>query len=657
MSLNTASNRQDNTKTQSSTWWSWGLGIALILILPAILYFSSLSTSTNLATFPENWNFQLRKPIDEFQSWVVINRKDSPAFTLFFNPIKDFINDSVKGLEDILRDSPWLVIVLISAWLGLKARGLGLALFCAAAFMFMGMMDLWKESMQTLALMGISVVISLLIGIPLGVVSALNDRFKAFLRPILDVMQTLPAFVYLIPMVLFFGIARAPSVIATVIYALAPAIRYTDLGIRQVPASALDAAKAFGSTRWQTLFKVQLPLALPQIVTGVNQTIMMAFGIVVIAALIGANGLGRTVLQALQRQEVGRGFEAGLAIALMAIVLDRVSHGFSQTKAAIKEDTIPWFKKQATNLIFLAGIIGLYIFNRFIEITDFPERIQFSFSEPVDVFVLWARDNLYQLGDLPIGTGPFSDFLVTNGINPLIWFLQSWLVWPLLILAAVYIVTLASNWKLGLFTLISLASIGFLGMWEDMVVSLSQVIIGTILTVMLALALGIASARSDGFKRVLEPILDMLQTIPSFVYLIPVIMLFNVGYIPGIMASILYALPPGIRMIDLGIRQVSPQTMEAAKSFGSTPRQLLNKVQLPLALPNIMLGINQIIMMILAMVVIAGLVGSGGLGLEAVTGLAKNQTGRGIEAGLAIVLLAMVMDRTIQFWAAKQDRS
>jgi len=194
-------------------------------------------------------------------------------------------------------------------------------------------------------------------------------------------------------------------------------------------------------------------------------------------------------------------------------------------------------------------------------------------------------------------------------------------------------------------------------MWEDMVISLSQVIIGTILTVIIALGLGIASARSDRFKRILEPILDMLQTIPSFVYLIPVIMLFNVGYIPGIMASILYALPPGIRMIDLGIRQVSPQTMEAAKSFGSTPRQLLNKVQLPLALPNIMLGINQIIMMILAMVVIAGLVGSGGLGLEAVTGLAKNQTGRGIEAGLAIVLLAMVMDRTIQYWAAKQDKS
>ena len=622
----------------------------LVILLPAAARLGPL----DLATFPESWNVGLREPIDQFQSWVIVNRKESPFFVYFFDPIKDSINTSVKFLEDVLRDSPWLAIVLGFAWLGFKARGIWLALFCAFSFLFMGVMDLWKESMQTLALMGVSVSIALLIGIPLGILSALNDRVKAFLRPVLDVMQTLPAFVYLIPMVLFFGIARAPSVIATVIYALAPAIRYTDLGIRQVPAAALDAAKAFGSTRRQMLFKVQLPLALPQIVTGINQTIMMAFGIVVIAALIGANGLGRTVLQALQRLEVGRGFEAGLAIALMAIVLDRVSHGFSKPKPAVKQESGSWLQRQASNLIFLTVIVALYIVNRVNEMTDFPERFQFNISEPIDIFVRWSRDHLYQLGDLPIGTGPFSDFLVTYGINPLIWFLQSWLVWPLLILTAAYVVTVVGNWKLGLFSCLSLVCIGLLGMWDHTIITLSQVIVGTVLTVILALGLGIASARSNRFKGVLEPVLDMLQTIPSFVYLIPVIMLFNVGYIPGIMASILYALPPGIRMIDLGIRQVSPQTIEAAKAFGSTPRQMLRKVQLPLALPNIMLGVNQIIMMILAMVVIAGLVGSGGLGLEAVTGLAKNQTGRGIEAGIAIVLLAMIMDRAIQSWAAKQ---
>lgn len=629
---------------------NWIIFFVLLLVLPVFIRLFGL----NFSSFPEAWNFGLREPIDKFQTWVIINRADSPLFAWVFNPIKDNINTSVKFLETTLRDSPWLVIVLVAAWFGFKARGLGLALFCAASFLFMGVIDLWTESMQTLALMGVSVFVALAIGIPLGILSALNDRFKALLRPVLDVMQTLPAFVYLIPMVLFFGIARAPSVIATVIYALAPAIRYTDLGIRQVPISALEAAKAFGSTKHQMLLKIQLPLALPQIVAGINQTIMMAFGIVVIAALIGANGLGRTVLQALQKLEVGRGVEAGLAIAFMAIVLDRVSHGFSKPKPHSNKPKEPWLKQNAVNLGFLVIMIALILVNRFRELTDFPESWQLSISEPIDKLVAWMRDNLYQINDLRIGTGPFSDFLISYGINPLIWFLQDWLVWPLLIIVTTYLVSLVSNWKLGFFAFVGLLAIGFLGMWENMIISLSQVIIGTLLTVVLALILGIASARSDAFRSTLEPILDMLQTIPSFVYLIPVIMLFNIGYIPGIMASILYALPPGIRMIDLGIRQVSPDILEAAKSFGSSPRQLLRNVQLPLALPSIMLGINQIIMMILAMVVIAGLVGSGGLGLEAVTGLAKNQTGRGIEAGIAIVLLAMIMDRSIQSWATKQ---
>ena len=209
----------------------------------------------------------------------------------------------------------------------------------------MGLVDLWQESLETLALMVVSVVIALALGIPLGILSAQSDRFKAVLRPVLDFMQTLPTLVYLIPMTIFFSIARAPSVVATLIYALAPAIRYTDLGIRQVPKASLEAAKAFGATRWQTLLKVQLPLALPQIVAGINQTIMMAFGMVVIAALIGANGLGKTVLDALRRLEVGRGLEAGLAIALMAIVLDRVSHGFSKPKPFKQQEKVSWFKK------------------------------------------------------------------------------------------------------------------------------------------------------------------------------------------------------------------------------------------------------------------------------------------------------------------------
>ena len=184
--------------------------------------------------------------------------------------------------------------------------------------------------------------------------------------------------------------------------------------------------------------------------------------------------------------------------------------------------------------------------------------------------------------------------------------------------------------------------------------TLSQVIVATLITVIIAIPLGILAAFNDTFEAFLRPILDTLQTIPFFVYLVPVIMLFNVGRVPGIMASVLYALPPGIRLTNLGIRQISPQIIEASTAFGAASRQTLIKIQIPLARPSIMMGINQIVMMVLAMVVVAGLVGGGGLGLEAVIGLAKNQTGRGIEAGLAIVIMAMIMDRITQAWAKKR---
>jgi glycine betaine/proline transport system permease protein len=646
--------QQITTRRQRQTVLWLGI-VSLFLVLP----FLSHAVFPSLTTFPESWNIGLREPIDNFQSWVIGNRKDHPAFLYFFNPLSSVIDALVKGLESFLLSLPWPFIIVLAFMLGLRAVSWRVALFCAAGLLFMGFIGLWKESMQTLALMGVSVIISLLIGIPLGILSGLSKRFEAFLRPILDIMQTMPAFVYLIPVVLFFGIARVPSVIATVIYALPPAIRYTSLGIQQVSQAALEAARAFGSTKRQLLFKIRLPLATPSIVAGINQTIMMAFGIVVIAALIGAGGLGKTVMQSLQRLQVGKGLEAGLAIAFMAIILDRISYGFSQVKAKsfgnhAQQRFNHWVNSRAfwwTTLALLALILVIHFF--ITPLQTFPDHWRFNLSHPVDNLVKWSRDNLYQIGNLPLGTGPFSDSLIIYGLNPLNRFLQ-WLPWPLLIAGITFIVTRLTNWRLGLFALVSLFAIGLLGMWEASLLTLAQIIIGTLITVVLALMLGIWSARHERARQILEPVLDMLQTIPSFIYLIPVVMLFNIGLVPGIIASVLYALPPGIRLISMGIQGVSTEAVEAATAFGSTKGQTLYKVELPLALPSIMLGINQIIMMILAMVIIAGLVGGGGLGLEAVTGLAKNQTGRGLESGLAIVLLAMVLDRVTQSLAQKK---
>lgn len=613
----------------------------IVLIILSIIVMGLLIFRPFPADFPETLNLGLRQPADDVQTWLITNRSDHPIFIYFFEPLSEFIDSTLEGIEEALLALPAVTIIAAVILFAYRIAGLGIAILSGFCVLLMGVFDLWDESMQTLALILLSVIFSLFIGIPLGIAMAFNRRIEAVARPVLDAMQTLPTFVYLIPAILFFGVAGVPSLVATVIYAVPPAARLTYLGIRQVPVEAIEAAQAFGSTRRQMLWKVQLPMALPSIMAGVNQTIMMALSMVVIASLIGAGGLGREVLFALRRLQVGQAVESGLAIVAMAVMLDRLSFALSKQRRSRVRNRYFWI----TALISLTLLT--LILNR-MGMTGFPETWHVSIREPVDSVVEWAQENLYQIGETPFGTGPFSDFLTLSLLLPLRDLLQQHLSWVVIFLITTVVAYVVSGWRLALLTIMALWAIGLLGMWEYAMDTLSQVIVAVIIAIAIGIPIGILAARSLAVERVLRPVLDTLQTIPTFVYLVPMIMLFDLGRVPGIIASILYALPPVIRLTSLGIQQVDKTVIEAAQAFGSSSWQTLFKVQLPLALPSIMAGINQTMMMVLAMVVVAGLVGGSGLGFEVVSALAANEMGRGLEAGLAIVALAIVLDRITQ---------
>ena len=245
--------------------------------------------------------------------------------------IADVLTFVIDAFEDALQAVPPLVLAAVIVALALWRVGWRFALFAALSMVLLFGMQIWEETISTLALVIGSSVLALAIGIPIGIAMARSDKVEMTVRPVLDFMQTMPPFVYLIPAAIFFGLGKVPGAIATLIFAMPPAVRLTNLGIRQVSAENIEAGQAFGCTSRQLLFKVQLPLAMPSIMAGVNQTIMLALSMVVIASMIGAGGLGNTVLTGIQRLDVGLGFEGGLGVVLLAILLDRITQSFGQS--------------------------------------------------------------------------------------------------------------------------------------------------------------------------------------------------------------------------------------------------------------------------------------------------------------------------------------
>jgi len=277
--------------------------------------------------FPELLEIPLAKWVDGIMEWLLTN------LDKVFDGIGFVILQVVLGFEKFFLFIPWFVLIPLVGLAGWKLiRSWKMGVIFMAMLMMIGSFGYWELSMRTLSLVIASVFFSLLIGIPLGISMARNDRTESILKPILDAMQTMPSFVYLIPALMFFGMGKVPAMVATIIYAVPPVIRLTNVGIRTVDKEAVEASKAFGATARQVLFDVQLPLAKPSIMVGINQTTMMALAMVVIGSMIGAKGLGMEVLLAINRIEVGQGFEAGISIVFLAIIIDRITFSFSEKK-------------------------------------------------------------------------------------------------------------------------------------------------------------------------------------------------------------------------------------------------------------------------------------------------------------------------------------
>lgn len=578
------------------------------------------------------------------RDWFDANCENGPLFVYLFDPLRQEISSLVDALTFILTGTGWIGITAIAGALGLAFVGWRTALLVVGSFVMFGLLGLWTDATQTLALTLAAVVLSLAVGIPLGIAAGRSDRFLRVVSPILDVMQIMPTFAYLAPLALVFLIGPATATIATMIYAIPPAIRITALGIRGVAPETVEAATSLGSTRLQMLRKVQSPMARSTIGLAVNQTIMMALSMVVITALIAAPGLGADIIRALITLNTGAAFDAGIAIVLLAMVLDRLTASASKTPDRSIRLSAPSIVRHR---LLLAGalavaLVGLLAGALLPIGQQFPSDWSFSFQDPVNSVTGWIELNAYPVTDA------LKNFTSSYLLDPLQTILTT-SPWWLVVVAAAGGALIVTGRRAAVFVAGSLVVIAGLQLWEHAMETLAQVLVAVVITMLIGVAFGVGGARSDRLSKVLRPINDALQTMPSFVYLLPAVALFGATRFTAIVAAVLYASPAVIRLVEDGIRGVPATVIEAATAAGASRLQMISKVQLPLARRSLLVATNQGVVLVLAMVVVGGLVGAQALGYDVVTGFSQGSDfGKGMAAAICIVLLGVLLDRITQ---------
>ncbi|WP_210578192.1 proline/glycine betaine ABC transporter permease [Streptomyces sp. GESEQ-4] len=589
--------------------------------------------------WPDALTVDVSDPLTRTSDWIIDNRDSHPLFLYFFGHVSNAVVVSVRAVYLLLLAAGWAGVTAFGALIAWRVAGVRLALGTAAAFLTCGLLGMWIPTMQTLALMVVAVLASVVVGALLGLAGGLSPRTDRALRPVLDTMQVLPAFAYLLPVVLVFGIGVPAAVLATVVYAAPPMARLTALGLRGADKEVLEAVESLGTTARQRLLTARIPLARKELLLGLNQTIMMALSMAVIASVIGGGGLGDRVYQALASVDVGVALAAGIPIVLLAVVLDRVTGAAGEQRGGDGRKAIWAYGAGGALVIALAA--------RFAGRADWPDAWTVAIAEPVNRVVDWMTAHLYSGVPVIGGTADWAAHFTTWVLDPVRDGLQ-WLPWWSVLLIVAALAWLIGTWRTALTAVLAMAAIGVLGVWDSSLDTLSQVLAAVAVTLVLGFATGIAAARSDRVERLLRPVLDVFQTMPQFVYLIPVVALFGVGRAPAVAAAVVYALPAVVRITAQGLRQVDPAALESSSSLGATTWQQLRQVQLPLARPALLLALNQGVVLVLAVVIIGGLVGGGALGYDVVFGLAQGDLATGLVAGAAIVCLGLMLDRVTQ---------
>lgn len=583
------------------------------------------------------------------------NRTKSAAFIYFFNPIRLVITNFVEFIRAFIAvplngaAAPyigWFGVIAIMAFICYATSRLRIALLSIALLLGCGALGMWQFTMDTIAMTIAAVLLSLLIGIPLGIWAGLSDRVLKAITPILDLAQILPTLVYLAPLALFFMIGVAAATIATMVYSIPIAIRITSHAIRSLNFSPVEASISMGATDKQTLSKVQLPMAKQMIVLGINQTVMAALSFVVIAALIAAPGLGKPVVDALIIRNTGRGFVAGLAVVFLAIMLDRATSAAAKKQQSFIPPT-PQQLKQRRMKVMLAGIAALIsaLLSNFVSaLAVFPEKFNIAtqVENITNSFTEFLTTDFYFL------TIGFKDLISIWVLNPIENVLAQ-APWYLTISMIVLIAILLGGVRVAILALSLLILIVLSGLWFDAMITLTQTIVATLLTMIVGVVLGIWVGRNNRADAFLRPFLDAGQTLPAFVYLVPMLGLFGPTRFTAIATGIIYSIPVVVKIVGEGIRAVPASIVEAATAAGSNIRQIITKVQLPAAKRALLLATNQGMIFVLAVIVIGGFVGSGGLGYLVIVGSSKPELqGKGLVAGFVILLLGVLIDRIAQ---------